>query len=65
MADGRNEAMAAGARIHYAVEYTDVQGRRRRARRQTLMGALSFKRGLRLGADAVIRIVTRSARAGA
>jgi hypothetical protein len=46
-------------RIHYAVEYTDAIGRRRRARRTTLGSAERFSRGLRLGSDPVIRIVWR------
>lgn len=52
---------AAVSRVHYAVEYTDGRGRRRRARRSTLLGAERFKRGLRLGADAIIRLIVRQA----
>lgn len=54
---------AKATRVHYAVEYTDGFGRRRRARRSTLTGAERFKRGLRFGANAIIRLVTRQAKA--
>jgi hypothetical protein len=50
---------AAIARVHYAVEYTDNRGRRRRARRSTLTGAERFKNGLRLGSEAIIRLIVR------
>jgi hypothetical protein len=50
-------------RVHYAVEYIDRSGRRRRARKATLRGAESFKRRLRMGSDPTIRLVTRKAKA--
>ncbi len=46
-------------RIHYAVEYTDNRGRRRRQRRDTLQSAEQFRRQLRMGSDAIIRIIAR------
>lgn len=49
-------------RIHYAVEYTDRRGRRRRQRRTTLNAAEHFRRSLRMGSDAIIRMITRQAR---
>lgn len=49
-------------RIHYAVEYTDPTGRRRRSRRPTLGSAERFTKHLRLGSDAVIRMVVRQAK---
>jgi hypothetical protein len=51
------------ARVSYAVEYTDRAGRRRRQRKSTLMGALKFKRRLRMGSNPQISVVTRKARA--
>jgi hypothetical protein len=50
-------------RVHYAVEYIDRSGRRRRARKATLRGAESFKKHLRMGSDPTIRLVTRKVKA--
>jgi hypothetical protein len=50
-------------RVHYAVEYIDRSGRRRRTRKATLRGAESFKRHLRMGSAPTIRLVTRKAKA--
>jgi hypothetical protein len=49
--------------MHYAVEYIDRSGRRRRTRKATLRGAESFKKHLRMGSDPTIRLVTRKAKA--
>jgi hypothetical protein len=51
---------ATTTKMHYAIEYVDVFGRRRRARRPTLGSAERFKRSLRFGSNPEIKMVVRT-----
>ena len=55
-------SMGSIGRVHYSVEYVRRPRPARRARRSTLIGAERFKNGLRLGSEAIIRLVRQVAR---
>jgi hypothetical protein len=59
MAYVKTDEPAAVGKVHYAIEYSEPSGRRRRKRSPTLKGALRVQRGLPLGANSEVKLVVR------